>query len=152
MKNNSKIRNTQILRQIHKNAPFYIAFLLIMKEDFTLNFVFYLFSYLFRFIGVFILTGSFMIDPSKKYISKDFADIARYCSMHKLISLFNITNRQYIAISLIIFAIFILQIFFYFIKIFQYKNSDTKEEMTSYKIQVIIDHLIFLFFPFIIIF
>ena len=150
MKQNSKIRNTQILRQIHKNTPFYIAFLLIMKEDFTLNFIFYLFSYLFRFIGIFILTGSFLIDPAKKNISIDFADIARYLSCHKLVTLFKITNRQYIVISLIIFAIFILQIFFYFIKIFQYKNSDTKEEMTSNKIQVILDHLIFLFFPFII--
>ena len=150
MKQNSKIRNTQILRQIHKNTPFYIAFLLIMKEDFTLNFIFYLFSYLFRFIGIFILTGSFLIDPAKKNISIDFADISRYFSCHKLISLFNITNSQYIVISLILFGIFILQIFFYFIKIFQYKNSDTKEEMTSNKIQVILDHLIFLFFPFII--
>ena len=150
MKNNSKIRNTQILRQIHKNAPFYIAFLLIMKEDFTLNFVFYLFSYLFRYIGVFILTGSFMIDPSKKYISKDFADIARYFSMHKLISFFNITNRQYIAISLIIFAIFLVQNLFYFLKILQYKESDTKEEMNSYKLQIFFDHIVFLLFTFII--
>ena len=121
-----------------------------MKEDFTLNFIFYLFSFLFRFIGIFILTGSFLIDPAKKYIAIDFADIARYLSCHKLVTLFKITNRQYIVISLIIFAIFILQIFFYFIKIFQYKNSDTKEEMIFYKIQIIIEHLIFLFFPFII--
>ena len=150
MKQNSKVRNTQILRQIHKNTPFYIAFLLIMKEDFTLNLIFYLFSYFFRFIGIFILTGSFIIDPTKIKTTKVFADIARYLSSYELVNLFKITNKQYIVISLIIFAVFLLQILFYLIKIFQYKNSDTKEEMTSYKIQIIIDHLIFLFFPFII--
>ena len=101
MKQNSKIRNTQILRQIHKNTPFYIAFLLIMKEDFTLNLIFYLFSYFFRFIGIFILTGSFIIDPTKIKTTKVFADIARYLSSYEIVTLFKITNKQYIIISLI---------------------------------------------------
>ena len=147
---NAKTKNIQILRQIHKNTPFYIAFLLIMKEDFTLNFIFYLFSFFFRFIGIFILTGSFIIDPEKIKTTKVLADVVRYLTSYKLVSLFNITYKQYIIISLIILAIFMIQMLFYGLKIFQYKESDTKEEMTSYKIQIIIDHLIFLFFPFII--
>ena len=150
MGRHSKERNVQILRQIHKNTPFYIAFLLIMKEDFTLNLIFYLFSYFFRFIGIFILTGSFIIDPDKLKNNKVFADIARYITSHELISLFNINNKQYIIISLIIFGIFVIQNLFYFLKILQYKNSDTKEEMTSYKLQIFIDHITFLLFPFII--
>ena len=149
MLSKSKTRNIKILRQIHKNTPFYVAFLLIMKEDFTLNFIFYLFSYFFRFIGIFILTGSFIIDPEKIKSTKVFSDIVRYITSYELVSLFNLTNRQYVVISLIIFGIFILQNLLYFLKILQYKESDTKEEMTSYKIQVFFDHIIFLLFPFI---
>ena len=149
MNNHSKTRNIQILRQIHKNTPFYIAFLLIMKEDFTLNFVFYLFSYFFRFIGIFILTGSFIIDPEKIQKTIVFADIARYLTSYELVSLFNITNRQYVIISLIIFGIFVMQNLLYFLKILRYKESDTKEEMDSYKIQIFFDHILFLLFPFI---
>ena len=150
MRNSAQLRNIQILRQIHKNTPFYIAFLLIMKEDFTLNFIFYLASYFFRFIGIFILTGSFIIDPVKIITTKTFADIARYVTSYKLITLFKITNRQYLIISLIIFAIFLVQNLFYFLKILQYKESDTKEEMNSYKLQIFFDHIVFLLFPFII--
>ena len=129
--NNAKTRNIQILRQIHKNTPFYIAFLLIMKEDFTLNFAFYLLSYFFRFIGIFILTGSFIIDPEKIKNTIVLSDIVRYITSYELASLFKITNRVYVIISLIIFGIFVLQNLLYLLKILEYKNSDTKEEMTS---------------------
>ena len=150
MRNNAQLRNIQILRQIHKNTHFYIAFLLIMKEDFTLNFFFYLVSYFFRFIGIFILTGTFKIDPAKMNTSKALADIVRYITSHEIVKLFKLTNRQYLIISLIIFAIFLLQNFLYLLKILQYKESDTKEEMNSYKIQIFIDHISFLLFPYII--
>ena len=150
MGNNSRMRNIQILRQIHKNTPFYIAFLLIMKEDFTKNLFFYLIAYLFRFIGIFVLTGSFIIEPTKIQSTKVFADIARYLTSYELVSLLNLTNRQYIIISLIIFGIFVLQNLLYFLKIMQYHESDTKEEMTSYRLQIIIDHVVFFLFPFII--
>ena len=150
MRNNTQLRNIQILRQIHKNTHFYIAFLLIMKEDFTLNFFFYLVSYFFRFIGIFILTGSFKIDPAKMNTSKALADIVRYITSHEIVKLFKLTNRQYLIISLIIFAIFLLQNCLYLLKILQYKESDTKEEMNSYKIQIFIDHISFLLFPYII--
>ena len=150
MRNNAKLRNIQILRQIHKNTPFYIAFLLIMKEDFTLNLFFYLASYFFRFIGIFVLAGSFKIDPKKMNSTKALEDITRYITSHELIKLFKPTNRQYLVISLIIFAIFLLQNLLYFLKILQYKESDTKEEMSSYKLQIFFDHITFLFFPFLI--
>ena len=149
MRTNSKIRTSQILRQIHKNTSVYISFLLIMKEDFTLNLFFYLISYFFRFIGIFILTGSFIIDPIKISTNKVLSDIARYITSYQLIKLFEINNKQYIIISLIIFGIFLIQNLFYLIKIIQNKNSETKEEMSSYKIQIFLDHIIFLFFPFI---
>ena len=44
-KNNAQTR--QILRQMHKDAPVYVPFILIMKKDFTTSFSFYLFSYFF---------------------------------------------------------------------------------------------------------
>ena len=149
MLKNTKSRNTQILRQIHKNTPFQIAFLLIMKEDFTLNLIFYLISFFFRFIGIFILTGSFIIDPEKINTTIVFADIARYLTSYELTTLFKITNKDYVIISLIMFGIFLLQILMYFIKIYKYKESDTKDEMNSYTIQIIIDHIVFFLFPFI---
>ena len=73
-KNNAQTR--QILRQMHKDAPVYVPFILIMKKDFTTSFSFYLFSYFFRFIGILILSGNCDIESTKGI--KTFASWARF--------------------------------------------------------------------------
>ena len=72
----TKSGNTmEILRQMHKDAPVYVPFMLILKKDFTTNFSFYFFSYLFRFIGIFVLSGKSDVINSKvfseRFLNKD---------------------------------------------------------------------------------
>ena len=148
MKNNYNEKNREILRQMHKETPVYVPFMLIMKKDFTINFAFYFFSYLFRFIGIFILTGSFTIDAIKIKENKVFADWARYITSYHLVKLLKLTNKAYIIISFIIFLLFMLQNIIYLIKIIKYHDSDSKEKIETYKLQIILDHLLFLFYPF----
>ena len=148
MKNNFDDKNNQILRQIHKDAPVYVPFMLIMKKDFTVNFAFYFFSFFFRFIGLFILSGSFIIDPVKIQENKYFSDWARYITSHQIVKMLNITNKSYIIISLILFVLFLLQNALYIIKIIKYKDSESKEKTKTFQLQIILDHLLFLFYPF----
>ena len=140
-------KNKEILRQIHKDAPVYVPFMLIMKKDFTINFAFYFFSYFFRFIGLFILTGSFTIEPIKIIENKVFADWARYITSYQIIKLLKISNKTYLIISFIIFVLFLIQNSLYLLKILQY-YKESKEKAESHRIQIILDHLLFLFYPF----
>ena len=148
MKSNYNVKNMEILRQMHKDAPVYVPFMLIMKKDFTINFAFYFFSYLFRFIGIFVLTGSFTIDTIKIKENKVFADWARYITSYQIVKLINMSNRTYIIISFIIFILFLIQNIVYLIKIIKYHDNDSKEKIETYKLQIILDHLLFLFYPF----
>ena len=143
-------KSNLILRQMHKDTPVYVPFMLIMKKDFTINFGFYFFAYLFRFIGIFVLSGSFIIDPEKLKENKFFGQWARYITSHYLVKLLKINNNQYIAGSIIIFVIFMFQNALYLIKIIKFLDSDAKEKTKTNIVQIIIDHLIFLFYPFLI--
>ena len=149
MKGTINQKNKEILRQIHKDTPVYIPFLLIMKKDFTINFAFYFFAYFFRFIGLFILTGSFAIIPIKIKENKFFADWMRYITSYKLVELLKLTNGSYAIISLIIFVLFLIQNILYLIKIINYKDNDSKDKIQTCRLQILLDHILFLFYPFI---
>ena len=56
--NGERSKYTQIIQHIHKNISIYIPFLLMMKVDFTENFIFFFLSYFFRFIGILIHCGN----------------------------------------------------------------------------------------------
>ena len=148
MKRNFNAKNKEILRQMHKDTPVYVPFMLIMKKDFTINFAFYFFAYLFRFLGFFILTGSFIIVPQKTTENKVFANWVRYISSYQLIKILGISNKAYDILSIIIFAIFLIQNILYLIKIIKYHDNDAKEKIETYKLQIILDHLLFLLYPF----
>ena len=148
MKSNFKEKNNEILRQIHKDTPSYVPFMLIMKKDFTVNFAFYFFSFFFRFIGLFALSGSFTIDPIKKKEVKEFSEWARTITSHQIVKSLKLTNKSYLIISIIIFALFLLQNALYIIKIIKFKDSESKEKTNTFFLQIILDHLLFLFYPF----
>jgi hypothetical protein len=146
--NNTDNKNKQILRQIHKDTPVYVPFLLIMKRDFTTNFAFYFFAYFFRFIGLFILTGSFRINVEATIGNKSFSSWARYLTSFQLVSTLNLSNKGYIIISIIIFVIFLIQNALYLIKIIIYRNVELREKYTTSFLEVLLEHLIFFFYPF----
>ena len=138
----------QILRQIHKDAPAYVPFVLIMKKEFTLSFSFYFFAYLFRFIGILILSCNCSIETTKGIESKTFSHWARFITSYYLIKLFNLNNKHYLIGSLIIFIIFVILNILYLVKIVKYQDNDSKEKIKTYQLQIVLDHLIFLIYPF----
>ena len=148
MKEINTDKNKQILRQIHKDTPVYVPFLLIMKKDFTTNFAFYFFAIFFRFIGLFILTGSFRINKEKTIDNKSFSVWARYLTSYQLVSIAQLSNKSYIIISIIIFVIFMLQNGLYLIKILIYRNVELREKYKTTFLEIIIEHLIFFLYPF----
>ena len=141
---NSKYIN--LLNRIPKKFPFYIAFIIVKNQYFTDNKLYYFFCILFRLIHIISFCG----DYHSYFIKhKNFASFKRNINLftcHKIFSKIIISYEVYILIIIIILILFIIRkilIYFSFKNYYNYNNI-----VNTYLI--VIDHILFLFFPFII--
>ena len=139
---------TQIIQHIHKNISVYIPFLLMMKVDFTENFIFFFASYFFRFIGMLIHCGSLVIDKEQVLNNKSFSSWLRNITAYKLIEVFGIDNLAYVVICLVFFVLFVIRLILYGITIYKINSKENIEKIRPYRIQILMDQIVFLFFPF----
>ena len=102
--NGERSKYTQVVQHVHKNISLYVPFLLMMKVDFTENFIFFYISYLLRFIGVLVHCGNFSVDAKQVIENKSLAKWLRNLTAYKLVDLFGISNTFYVALSLVIFV------------------------------------------------
>ena len=72
----------------------------------------------------------------------------RNITSYKLVDLLGINNLGYIIISLIIFVLFCVRIFFYGITIHKIKEKKDIESIRPNRFQIFMDHIVFLLFPF----
>ena len=135
----------KIIKKLNKDTPIIVSLLLCLKANSFENEIFYLLAIFFRFIGLLIICGNYQNDENLT-ISYYFRTFLSYSLIEKL----KITNLIYIIISIIIFVLLLIMIFFYTKIIIQIKNRDKSEIISIFKIQIILDHLCFLFFPYII--
>ena len=135
----------KIIKKLNKDTPIIVSLLLCLKANSFENEIFYLLAIFFRFIGLLIICGNYQNDENLT-ISYYFRTFLSYGLSEKL----KITNLIYIIISIIIFVLLLIMIFFYTKIIIQIKNRDKSEIISIFKIQIILDHLCFLFFPYII--
>ena len=141
---------TQIIQHIHKKISVYIPFLLMMKVDFTENFIFFFASYFFRFIGILIHCGSLVIDSEQIIKNKSFSDWLRNITAYKLVYVFGIDNMAYVIISLIIFVLFIIRLILYGTTIYKINKKENIEKIKPYGFQILMDQIVFFFYPFLI--
>ena len=146
--NGERSKYVQVVQHVHKNISTYVPFLLMMKIDFTENFGFFFLSYFFRFIGIFILCGNFNLTEKQIQENKVFSKWMRNITTYKLVELLGIDNLGYIIISLIIFVLFCVRIFFYGITIHKIKEKKDIESIRPNRFQIFMDHIVFLFYPF----
>ncbi len=146
--NGERSKYVQVVQHVHKNISTYVPFLLMMKIDFTENFGFFFLSYFFRFIGILILCGDFSFTETQVKEHKTFSKWMRNITSYKLVDLLGINNLGYIIISLIIFVLFCVRIFFYGITIHKIKEKKDIESIRPNKFQIFMDHIAFLLFPF----
>ncbi len=119
--NGERSKYVQVVQHVHKNISTYVPFLLMMKIDFTENFGFFFLSYFFRFIGVLILCGDFSFTEDQVIREKTLSKWLRNITSFKLVNLLGIGNLGYIIVSLAIFVLFCVRIFFYGITIHKIK-------------------------------
>ena len=140
----------QILNQSNKNTPLIVSLLLILKVDLIKNEIFYLFAIFFRFLGLLIICGDFSSGSSSSIKSLTLSTVFRSLSSYGLTAKLKMSNLTYFTLSIIIFLLLLIMIFFYWKIMHEIKNKNKLEKISIYKIQIIIEHFIFLFFPFII--
>ena len=145
--NGERSKYTQVVQHVHKNIPVYVPFLLMMKVDFTENFVFFFVAYLLRFIGVLIHCGNFSIDAKQVLENKSLANWLRSLTAHKIVELFGINNMGYVVISLTIFILFVIRIALYGTTIVKINSKENIDTIRPYRFQIFMDHIVFLFYP-----
>ena len=146
--NGERSKYVQVVQHVHKNISTYVPFLLMMKIDFTENFGFFFLSYFFRFIGVLILCGDFSFTEDQVIREKTLSKWLRNITSFKLVNLLGIGNLGYIIVSLAIFVLFCVRIFFYGITIHKIKEKKDIESIRPNKFQIFMDHIVFLLYPF----
>ena len=146
--NGERSKYVQVVQHVHKNISTYVPFLLMMKIDFSENFGFFFLSYFFRFIGVLILCGDFSFTEDQVIREKTLSKWLRNITSFKLVNLLGIGNLGYIIVSLAIFVLFCVRIFFYGITIHKIKEKKDIESIRPNKFQIFMDHIVFLLYPF----
>ena len=146
--NGERSKYTQVVQHVHKNIPLYVPFLLMMKIDFTENFAFFFASYFFRFVGIIIHCGDFAIEGYQIKENKTLSQWMRNVTVYKLSQILGLSNMGYIVISLVIFVLFAIRIFLYGTTFFKIKSKKDIESIRPYRFQIFMDHIVFIFFPF----
>ena len=139
----------KILCNMHKNIPTYIPFILIIKSNFTENFTYFFFAYLFRFFGILIKCSDFSLSDVELKKSKSLSRVLRNFTSYSLVKKFGFTNKSYIICSFIIFILFLIRLSCYIIEYYSIKCKENKENFEPFKFKIFMDHIVFLFFPFI---
>ena len=142
------LKYINILNKIKKNISTYECMLLIKNLYFTSNTFYYFLCILFRSIHLI----SFCLDYDNiMNNNKSFKQYIKKFTCFSLFQQINISYRNYIIIFLLIFIIFIIKIIiieYNWYKFKEFKNTGIWN--MANKFQIIIDHIIFLLFPFII--
>ena len=171
---NSKYEN--ILNRIQKNVSIKEGFFIIIKQYLINNTCYYFLCIFLRFIPLIILTGNYhdafhgshfshtQVNETNEYgednevhnnhllISAVSASKwARFVTIHKLVDTLKINEQLYIYICLLLLILFIIRITLY---VFIFNGLSNKEISYKWpipsKYQIIIDHIVFCLFPYII--
>ena len=146
---NSKYYN--IYNRIYNQFSGPECLLIIKKQYFTNNICYYIFCIFFRFIPFFILSGDYISIFNKNNKSKPLGQYFKILTCYSIIKNLNCSYTIYYIIHIIIFLLFITRIIInlFMLKGFHnYKYTNKWPLPNQYK--KIIEHIIFLFFPYII--
>ena len=150
-----RVKYINILNRIQKKISVKEGLFIIIRLYLTNNIFYYILCILFRFIALFIISGEYNTIFNKNSLSNNsyrtIGQFIRLFTLHNLITKFQLSDTVYICISLLIFALFLIRIIIYFSIINSLKNYKyTNKWPIPRKYYIIIDHIIFLFFPYII--
>ena len=148
-----ELKYINILNRIQKRFSTYEGFLILKNQYFTDNTFYYFLCVLFRFIHLIYFSGDYfnLMNANRNTNSTSFKQYIRYISCFSLFQQFVISYKIYLVINIIIIIIFIIRIIiiqFILARINNFKN--TNKWHIPVNLHIIIDHCIFLLFPFLI--
>ena len=141
---NDKKKIINILNRIQKKDSTYECILIMKKQNFTNNAFYYFLCVLFRFIHLLIFSG----DYQKNIQSRN---ILRKLTCLNFIRVFNVSFIVYASIIIIIIILLIIRLIMYYYIIKEFlRNEFSNKWILPNKYLIIIEHIIFLLFPYII--
>ena len=150
--NDNETKYHNVLNRIQKKICSYEPFILVKKQYMTDNTLYYFLCVLLRFIYLIGFCGDY-IGLSRRRNNVSFRKYLYMLTCYNFLSQINISFITYIAIILIILILHIIRVFLYYkiLKSFSdNKSKQSKDYDLPNKYQIILDHIVFLFFPYII--
>ena len=145
------IKYTNVLNRLTKKTATYEGLMIIKKQYFTDNYYYYFLCLLARFIPLISLSGDYSDIYGNKNNIKSFQSYLKFFSCHNIMKNFNLSQEQYSTLNLIIAFLFFIRSFMNYNIIKQVKNArETEKWPLPNKYLIIMDHIVFLFFPYII--
>jgi len=145
------IKYYNVLNRLSKKTANYEGLIMIKKQYFTDNFYYYLLCLLTRFIPLIALSGDYSDIYIKTNNVKSFQSYLKLFSCHSIMKGFNLSQEQYSILSIIITILYVIRSLMNFYIINQVKNARENEKWPlPNKYMIIMDHIAFLLFPYII--
>ena len=149
--NYDKIKYYNVLNRLSKKTANLEGLIIIKKQYFTDNFYYYFLCLLMRFVPLLALSGDYFGTLLSSSTIKSMHFYLKLLSCHELMRDFNLSQQQYSSLCIIIIILFIIRNFMNFYIIKQVINAkETEKWPLPNKYLIIMDHIVFLFFPYII--
>ena len=143
----------KILNRMQNQISIREGLFLIIRLYLTNNVFFYIICVLFRFVPILLISGNNVNIYRKNSVNKNmsFHRFLKSLTCLNIINHFNFSIRNYLFFCIIIYFLFIVRIINYLLVIKRFKNKSVENKNPApHKIQIILDHIIFLIFPYII--
>ena len=143
-----RTKYNKILSRMKKQFSKEISLFIIIRLYLTNNIFYYILCVFFRFLPLIIMSGDYTpANRMFKSFKQKLNAISCYNLTEKFISSFNI----YALICLLLYILFVIRLLCYFFLIKKFsKKTNIDEFISPNKYMVVMDHLLFLFFPYII--
>ena len=140
----------KVLSRLGKQFSPVEGLLIMIRSYLTNNVYYYIFCIVFRALFLIMISGNYL-NPFLHINSQVIQDSSKIFSLHYVFKNFTLNYNDYIKICIVLYSLFIIRILMtlYIMSIFShYKFSNSFP--VPFKYQIIVEHLIFLFFPFLI--
>ena len=145
------IKYYNVLNRLTKKTATFEGLIIIKKQYFIDNFYYYFLCLLTRFVFLLALSGDYSDIYGNKNNVRSFQTYLKKLSCHYIMSDFNLSQETYSTITIIIAILFAIRSLMNFLIIKQIKNAkETEIWPLPNKYLIIMDHIVFLVFPYII--
>ena len=147
-KNNQLDKYLKLLIRLGKQFSPFDGFLIIIRSHLTNNIYYYFFCVVFRALFLIMISGNYMY-PFLHINSQVIQDSTKILSLNYLFENLSVTYFHYLKLCSVLYILLVIRMILLAYTLNQFSKSKySKNFPTPFKYQIIMDHIIFLFFPF----